>query len=110
MYYTHCAERSAKTFLYYTYDHCGGECFESLLFFRLLKKKSYVLKYEKWINRLKRNDFFFLKKKIIWVDKSKFKNISITLFQSLLMYEQNTCKKTWKKAVKRKQNFQNFAK
>ena len=49
---------------------------------------------------------FFKKKKIIWTDKLKFKNITIILFQILLMYEQNTCKNTWKKAGKRKQNFQ----
>ena len=52
--------------------------------------------------------FFFIKKKIIWIDKLKFKNISIILFQSLLLYEQKTCKNTWKKAGKRKQNFQKF--
>ena len=28
-----------KTFLYYTYNHCGGECFESFLFFSLVQKK-----------------------------------------------------------------------
>ena len=40
-----------------------------------------VLKYEKEINRLKQNDFFFfLKKKIIWTDKLKFKSITIILF------------------------------
>ena len=50
----------------------------------------------------------FLKKKIIWIDKLKFKIISIILFQSRSMYEQNTCKNTWKKAGKRKQNFQKF--
>ena len=71
MYYTHCAEPSVisitmlqptyvtKTFLYYTYDHCHGECFESLLFFHLVQKKRYVLKYEKQINRPTQNDFFF---------------------------------------------------
>ena len=52
----------------------------------------------------------FLKKKIIWIDKLKFKNISIILFQGWSMYEQNTCKNTWKKAVKRKQNFQKLCK
>ena len=54
--------------------------------------------------------FLFLKKKIIWIDKLKFKNISIILFQGWSMYEQNTCKNTWKKAVKRKQNFQKLCK
>ena len=59
MYYTHFAEQSVisitmlqptyviKMFLYYTYDQCGGECFESFLFFPLVQKKSYDLKYEK---------------------------------------------------------------
>ena len=28
-----------KTFLYYTYDHCDGECFKSFLFFCLVQKK-----------------------------------------------------------------------
>ena len=35
-----------KTFLYYSYDHGGGGCFESS-FFGLAQKKSSVLKYEK---------------------------------------------------------------
>ena len=39
-----------------------------------------VLKHMKEINRLKWNDFFFFKKKIIWIDKLKFKNITIILF------------------------------
>ena len=55
MYYMHCAEWSViyhatyviKMFLYYTYDNCCGECFESFLFFHLVQKKSYLLKYEK---------------------------------------------------------------
>ena len=51
----------------------------------------------------------FSKRKIIWIDKLKFKNISMILL-SLSMYEENTCKNTWKKAekTKRKQNFQKF--
>ena len=56
------------------------------------------------INRLKRNDLFFKKKYYLSIYKLKFENISIVLS----MYEQNTCKDTWKKAGKRKQNFQKF--
>ena len=33
----------------------------------------------------------------MWIDKLKFENISVILFQSLSMYEQNTFKNTWKK-------------
>ena len=33
---------------------------------------------------------FFFKKKDFYIDKLKFKNISIILFQSVSMYAQNT--------------------
>ena len=42
------------------------------------------------MNRPKRNDFFFFLKKDFYIDKLKFKNISIILFQSVSMYAQNT--------------------
>ena len=55
------------------------------------------------------NEIVFFLKKIIRVDKLNSKNISIILFQGLLMYEQNTCKNTRKKEGKRK-IFKSFAK
>ena len=98
MYYTYCAEWSViyhatyviKMFLYYTYDHCCGVFWKFLVFSFSSEKK---LSFKIWkINRLKWNDFFF-KKNIIWMDKLKFKNISIyIIFKSI---------DVWKKHMKK---------